>query len=321
MDAHVYRITHPETFQRKTDLTLDDVMATSIFAEDAEQEVVLRDDLDSMIDLVSERQLEQLQNNAVPWTSGFTETVSWLLQRFNHVLDPSKGKIFPALDLTSRDIVGSVTVTDDPYTSEDKRSAIRHEMVAFVAKFPESIEDLDQQPCNWVQSPIGYHVDLEQHWCAVCRETHANPQCAFNVVENGKMYISCFQRRYIVFPEDAQPCMSELKRNVLYFNANVSIQQTIVNNYASVDEVDFAFDKIQFTDDPTLDDLLYDALTTPTYSIARWYLARERFNYVSQGVWYEFKDHYWVEDRVQSLIVFLSTVVAPFFRLVKELGD
>ncbi|KNE61536.1 phage/plasmid primase, P4 family domain-containing protein [Allomyces macrogynus ATCC 38327] len=229
--SNVYRITHPDTFQHKTDLTLDDVMATSIFAEDAEQEVVSQDDLDSMFDLVSERQLEQLQNNPVPCTSGFTETVSWLCQCFNHVLDPSKGKIFPdvplvqgsrqrksrnyrpaaphptpapALDLTSRDIVGSVTVMDDPYTSKDKRSAIRHEMAAFVAKFPESIKDLDQQPCDWVKSPMGYHVDLEQHWCAVCHETHADPQCAFNVVENGKMYISCVQRWYIVFPEDAR---------------------------------------------------------------------------------------------------------------------
>ncbi|KAJ3371252.1 hypothetical protein GGF31_003431 [Allomyces arbusculus] len=297
--SNLYMITHPETFERKSTLTLEDLLTVSIFAEDTEKEARLRQDMDQIFDVVSESTLEQLHRNSEPsdYQGRFVETSSWLRQRFNHVIDPSKAKVFT-----------------------DKRSAIKYEMSCFASKYPMSIQSLTEQACDYVKSPVGYHVDLNQLWCQVCRENHAGPQCAFNVVENGKMYISCVQRRYAVFPEDEQPCVSDSKRNILFFNVNVNIQQTIVNNFASVDEVDITFEKIQFTDDPVLDDLLYDSLTTSTYSIAKlvWYLARERFNYVSRGVWYEYKNHRWKEDCMQSLIVFLSKTVAPYFRLIKE---
>lgn len=90
--SNIYRVCDPNTFQPKSDFEFQDLWRCSIFALGDVSESKLTIGLDPIFEMLGTGPDALEGSNS---TSLFPMTVKWLTEKFNHVINPRKAKIFP----------------------------------------------------------------------------------------------------------------------------------------------------------------------------------------------------------------------------------
>ncbi len=204
-------------------------------------------------------------------------------------------------------------------THEERMNAVESMLVDFRKMYPKN--ELKVDPNRVIMNETGLCIGLLDLYCQVCNRMHGEPCTHMFVMETGKAFVRCDQAPFGSFSPNPPLAVPQQVKSLLFHNCNISITQTVINNYNdSTGDVGVDFIEEPVFDDEALNHLIYESLTGNTWPIVKviHYLGRDTFDCTKEGIWYVFKHHRWIQNSEGAFAYFISEKVSDYYREARD---